>query len=72
MLWPTSDFRGLYCSLLEQWLGHEAATDRPWRGATGAGSGDEVSRNACRECVCKCYKTPFPPLALTEIGELTF
>jgi uncharacterized protein (DUF1501 family) len=21
----TADFRGLYCALLEQWLGHEAA-----------------------------------------------
>jgi uncharacterized protein (DUF1501 family) len=29
----TSDFRGLYCSLLEQWLGHEAAPIVP--GAAG-------------------------------------
>jgi uncharacterized protein (DUF1501 family) len=29
----TSDFRGLYCSLLEQWLGHEAAPIIP--GASG-------------------------------------
>jgi uncharacterized protein (DUF1501 family) len=31
----TSDFRGLYCSLLEQWLGHEAAPIVP--GASGLG-----------------------------------
>jgi uncharacterized protein (DUF1501 family) len=30
---PTADFRGLYCSLLEQWLGHEAAPIIP--GASG-------------------------------------
>ena len=29
----TADFRGLYCSLLEQWLGHEAAPIIP--GAAG-------------------------------------
>jgi uncharacterized protein (DUF1501 family) len=29
----TADFRGLYCSLLEQWLGHEAAPVIP--GAAG-------------------------------------
>ena len=28
----TSDFRGLYCSLLEQWLGHEAAPIIPGAG----------------------------------------
>jgi uncharacterized protein (DUF1501 family) len=32
-LTATSDFRGLYCSLLEQWLGHEAAPIIP--GAAG-------------------------------------
>jgi uncharacterized protein (DUF1501 family) len=29
----TSDFRGMYCSLLEQWLGHDAASIIP--GASG-------------------------------------
>ena len=29
----TSDFRGMYCSLLEQWLGHDAAAIIP--GASG-------------------------------------
>jgi uncharacterized protein (DUF1501 family) len=32
-LQATSDFRGVYCSLLEQWLGHEAAAVIP--GASG-------------------------------------
>ncbi len=29
----TSDFRGMYCALLEQWLGHDAASIIP--GASG-------------------------------------
>ena len=29
----TSDFRGMYCSLLEQWLGHDAGPIIP--GASG-------------------------------------
>ena len=27
----TSDFRAMYCALLEQWLGHDAAADHPRR-----------------------------------------
>ena len=29
---PTADFRGVYVSLLEQWLGHEAAPIIPGAG----------------------------------------
>ena len=33
----TSDFRAMYCSLLEQWLGHDAGADHPRRRGLRAG-----------------------------------